>query len=372
MSVKEDEFDALEQRVRAIEEEIEKDNIEDAKRDEWIKKYNELAEKHGWTKYGGEPVGGGGGGGGGSDPEPPKPTEGIVKPGGWGASQDAKGWTVTNMRDPTTEFKVVDSSSPPINVATNFTTENNARTYIAWHQWKQRQSEPGPGPGPTPVPTGGEIYPTKPGTQPRTDFKYKRTMTNQSSQKNIPRDTFWMDGWDKMNQECTGIFKIDWSKDDEFDWKLCGGNHSSSNAKAGRCYPIGVETGGGAFLAKEYPEHPKTPKFFNKIKKAPGAPTVGNINHKFIGLKAITYVKNNNLNIECWVDTDPLDASGNAKNGWKKYFTAVDDGSWAGAPYLTNQGVEAGSKGIVYMRIDFVKDKTDAKFMSVREIVPPA
>ena len=119
--------------------------------EEWIKKDENLAKlatdfyaiqpgKDPWEEDGATPP-----------PEPMQPpTEGFIKPGGWGANQDAKTWKSTSMKDKPEMFKVVDDADK--NVATDFTTEDNANYYIEYYQWLEQNPEPEPEPGPDPTP----------------------------------------------------------------------------------------------------------------------------------------------------------------------------------------------------------------------------
>ena len=52
-----------------------------------------------------------------------------------GAKDDAGIWTVSRMNNPTTKFKVVDNSDPPINVAHMFNSEESAQQYIDHYRW---------------------------------------------------------------------------------------------------------------------------------------------------------------------------------------------------------------------------------------------
>ena len=147
--------------------------------EEWIKKDENLAKlatdfyaiqpgKDPWEEDGATPP-----------PEPMQPpTEGFIKPGGWGANQDPKTWKHTAMKDKPEMFKVVDDADK--NVATDFTTEDNAKYYIEYYQWLEQNPEPEPEPGPEPEPApSGELdkegvlmlYPTKQGRQ---GILYKR------------------------------------------------------------------------------------------------------------------------------------------------------------------------------------------------------
>ena len=64
--------------------------------------------------------------------EPTKPTQGTVKKGGWGANMDPKTWMRTAMKDDPKLFKVTDENKK--NVATHFTTAENADNFIKFFQ----------------------------------------------------------------------------------------------------------------------------------------------------------------------------------------------------------------------------------------------
>ena len=79
------------------------------------------------------------------------PTEGFIKePSGWGANQDPKVWNIyiyeRQARD------VQSSRRPDKNVATDFTTEDNAKYYIEYYQSLEQNPEPEPEPEPGPEP----------------------------------------------------------------------------------------------------------------------------------------------------------------------------------------------------------------------------
>ena len=152
-----------------------------------------------------------------------------------------------------------------------------------------------------------------------------------------------------------------------------GGPHNDDNPKAGRCYAIGVNINGTAHLAKEYPKHPSTPKFYDKVKYADSSfKSLGSLQNKSFGLKVITYATaKSTLMIECWVDKDG-EVNGKPANNWKLFFTAEDDGNWEGPPYLENQGLANNDKAMGwYVRMDTVTKKTIATCMGGREIISP-
>jgi hypothetical protein len=85
------------------------------------------------------------------EPAPPilKPAEGsyVIKPGGWGATENPNAWKIVNMRDFPELLKIVDVAEK--NVATNFTTKEIAQQYIDYSKahWEEEDdpqaNEPG-------------------------------------------------------------------------------------------------------------------------------------------------------------------------------------------------------------------------------------
>jgi hypothetical protein len=204
--------------------------------------------------------------------------------------------------------------------------------------------------------------------------EYKRTLNNQSTEKNIPRDTFWINHVEIMNKEITSYLNIDLIKPDQVSNKFHGGDHSDKHPKQGRCYGVGVKSDGSPHLEKEVPQHSKTPKFPNKVNLFdPNFTSINEIKGRMIGYKVCTWITpNNKVHMELHVDTDGLKADGTPSNNWKPFFWAEDDGSWQDSPYLINQGTANGGFGIDYLRIDHVGEKTKVYGRSVREIQPPA
>jgi hypothetical protein len=203
------------------------------------------------------------------------------------------------------------------------------------------------------------------------DVSYKRSLNNQSNEKNIPRDTFTIDlkGKDPPAYEISYYATVDFKKADQESNKNDGGTHSDKNAKAGRCYGLGCTSDGDPHLEKEYPKHPTTPKFYKKVKLAdPNFKNIGNVKGKSIGFKIIKQNKNNKtVFFEVWVDTTGM-VNGQPANNWKLWWTAEDDGTWAGDPYLKNQGLANNDKALDQLRIDHVGKKTELYGRSVREI----
>jgi hypothetical protein len=119
---------------------------------------------------------------------PEKPTEmGKVKEGGWGANNDAKVWKVAKMQNPPNLFKVVDDKG--VNVATDFTTEQNAQKYIDFKLKEGTLPDQGhklePGNGPT-IPPGNRKEKTVNYPQPKTTDSKARSIQfdSQAASKN--------------------------------------------------------------------------------------------------------------------------------------------------------------------------------------------
>ncbi len=200
----------------------------------------------------------------------------------------------------------------------------------------------------------------------------------------LERDEFYLEDVAVVDGEYTAYIKLDTQEDydDEVSFKLRGGKHNDEHRLAGRCYAIGAEFDGDPHLAKEYPEHPKTPNFQNEIKIADGANrNVGDLNGRWIGLKVIIYNENkdNKVKIEVYVDNKGLLDNHNPANDWKLWWTATDNGDWinddgkkGGNPYSELQGKKGGTHEMVYIRIDKMKEKgqSEIKYESVREINP--
>ena len=315
-------------------------------------------------------------------PEPMKPPEeGFIKEGGWGANQDPKLWKSTSMKDKPQMFKVVDDADK--NVATDFTTQANADYYIEYYKWLEQNPEPEPPqpePGPEP-PTAGldkegvlMLYPTKQGGKEyyTKDYSYKRSAHGQASKPElgkIPRDTFTLTDVDFMVGEYTFIGKIDFTSPDDFSFKIGSLGHSGNDPDGeGQCYSLGISSIGTVHMSKETPRHPKTPNFDKKVTIEPGMPkSLGQISNKTFGCKGVMQFVDGgkNVQIDVYVDMDPLDAQGKPKNGWKKWFSAKDDGTWENKPQTF---FAKGKTQTLYHRIDNVGAKTEMKYASARAI----
>jgi hypothetical protein len=304
-----------------------------------------------------------------------EPTEGTILHGGWGANQDPKIWNVISMNDKPEFFKVVDNNG--INVATDFTTEANAKYYIEYFQSIEDEDDNPPSPHNSsqldkegvqmllPTKIGGKEYYTK-------DYSYRRSKHGQKSKPElgkIPRDTFTLKNVPFMQAEYTFVGKIDFTSDDDFSFKVGSKNHSGNDPDGeGQCYSFGISSNGKVHLSKETPRHPKTPNFDSKVKVESGmAKSLGNISNKVFGCKGLLQFVDDNTNvlISVYVDIDPIDKNGKANNNWKLWWTAKDDGSWKNKPQTF---FAKGNDQTLYHRIDHVGKKTETYFMSAREI----
>ena len=318
------------------------------------------------------------------DTKPPDvmepPTEGFIKPGGWGANQDPNTWKSTSMKDKPEMFKVVDDADK--NVATDFTTKENADYYIEYYKWLEQTEEPEPPePEPGPGPSGEldkegvlMLYPTKSGGKEyyTNDYEYKRSSHGQASKPElgkIPRDTYWLDDVPFMQGEYTFIGKVDFTNPDDFSFKVGSLNHSGSDPEGeGQCYSFGISSTGTVHMSKETPRHPKTPNFDKQAHVEPGMPkSLGPISNKTFGCKGVFQIVDGGKNvlIDVYVDMDPLDSQGKPKNNWKKWFSAKDDGTWENKPQTT---FAKGNTQKLFHRIDNVGAKTIMNFGSARAI----
>ena len=334
------------------------------------------------------------------DPEPKdptKPTEGFIKPEGWGADLKNKdAWHVVNMRDFPEQFKVVDAAGK--NVATNFKTKEAADNFINFY--KTHPFPPTPEPEPT-DPTDPQpppvidpnakvdaqgvvmIYAPKVGGQVVT-----ATETNQkeSSHNTGSRTSLYSNKpYSAISGEITEYFVMDLSDDDEQNApKLLSGGHTGSGdndeTRQGQCYAVGVNQNGSLHLAKEYPHHPTTPKAYNKIQYLdPNWKNLGSIKNKFVGMKIIYFPIEKNgkkgMHMEWWFDKKALE-TGKKENDWKQMAFAEDFGDWGsqfGPPHLENMGVKYKGKIMgFYIRIDTPKKPVKFSHQGQHELeIPP-
>lgn len=308
--------------------------------------------------------------------EPPKPEPGTftVKEGGWGANQDPSTWTVTNMKDPATKFKVVDDQQK--NVATEFTTHDNAQSYIDYAKWlKANPPEPKPGNGSTPTPTPPigdgkgldqfgirKIFADGPNKIVETNFKIREFERHYQSNKpsensveytNVSKDII-------QNVEVTIYQKINGFKKepDTISLKLGGPDHKDG----ARFWIIpDFSTSGDPKRTLEiedpHPEnHPVNPKPLTKYDSIVG---------KWFGYKGISYqVDDKTRHVESWIHfpVKDIDKVSEEQDKWQKYME-----------YDTDKEKKNYSKFLgknTTSRLDGPKkgDLPEYKYASVREI----
>lgn len=305
---------------------------------------------------------------------PPVPAEGHIKPGGWGASQDAETWEVVTMLDDPTLFKVVDANN--VNVAHNFNTKAEAEGFILYNKWKQTQTNPPPTcPAgqhwdstlgkcvddviiPPPPPPTGDVKEIYPGTGAKAEFYYKSSNAGRAQWKSdLPK--CW------LSQEATAYLKIARVSNtgEEVSIKLRGGNHGSP-ASEGSCYIIGIGYDGSVNCQYEKP-HPSNHSLSSTT--ITSKPLGSNIIGKWFGIKGIVYQQGNVDKIECWIDKGGLTADGKAINDWVKFWETTSN-VFVGRC----NGGSGGEKALI--RLDDVSGNperdVEIKFASVRELKP--
>lgn len=285
------------------------------------------------------------------------PDNGYVKPGGWGASTDANTWTITNMKDTPTLFKIVDSAGK--NVAVNFRSQAGAQAYIDAHK--------GTTPPPPPPPSGDKdqfgirkIFPDKAGGQVNTNGSARYFTRHYASGK--PDDptveyTVTMPSGHQQDLECTCIVEMTgMNHNDTVDWKTRGPAHQDGSGKAWYC--IDQETNGGNSGTKFQVERPHPSMHDNSSKVSVTGYSPPNLSSAKFGWKGITVnMSDNDVYIACWINMTPDDES-----GWRKIWDVHDKGQ------ITDGQITPPTGGNVQIRIDGIKGKPLFTKGSVREI----
>lgn len=241
------------------------------------------------------------------DPEPTdptKPTEGIVKSGGWGANMDPKVWVRTVMKDFPDQFKVTDGTK---NVATNFKTTETADNFIKYFQRHPEEvskffdvttppttgGEGGTGTVP-PAPAGAEFPYAITG---RYTDSTQRGPTKRNYASGKPSD--WTIEKNTKNLAYDNLMSVvdvtigpaaEWEHDDNINIKI-GGTHMGSGWFSNTISIYKGESG----LGKEE-EHPHTDSNVVKGK------VYGDLRGKRVKVAA-TYFKSNNRT-EYWIFKD--------------------------------------------------------------------
>lgn len=310
------------------------------------------------------------------EPGPDQPSEeGYIKPGGWGANADPKSWKVSPMKNPASDFKVVDDMG--VNVATNFHTVIAANTYVTTHQASPKDCLPGfhkdangdciPDKAP---PTGnadkfGIIMIKKSAASGKfeTDFKLEEKERNYRSGKPSEWSCEYTNVSPEIiqNVEATCYQKINGFKTNEADsisWKLNGPDH-----KDGARFwiiPDYMTDGSGKKTLEIEDPHPS-----NKgINPKPMSPIGGSLVGKWIGFKGISQqTKDGKRHVESWIHypVTNIDNIAAEQGEWRQYITYETD-----PKYLTATGKNTTS------RLDGTKKGSppDYKYASVREIEP--
>jgi hypothetical protein len=184
------------------------------------------------------------------------------------------------------------------------------------------------------------------------------------NQQELAKKGYMQDPRDWRNVEMTGFVKVNSaSTNDNFAWYARGGKHNDSNGGCeGTSYKGGLFYDGKARFAKEQ-QHPNGYSFTKSLS------VTDSLYGKWIGFKTVMY--NNaqgNVVLQMWLNEN------SDKVTWKKVYEHVDSGGWGsdgdmcgGSP---DQKVTWGGP-ISTFRWDSATN-VDFKWMSVREIQPPA
>jgi hypothetical protein len=328
--------------------------------------------------------------------EPPIPKSCSIKAGGWGSVSDKnpEEWTAVAMEKSAGKWKGIGKDKK--NVFHMCDSKEDANAFITRKIWESKQAPPPveppvepPTEPPVEPPTTGDgssialVYPAKTGGQVVAKTEYKRSTHNQSNQKNIPRDSFYSvpkDFFKASNAQIAGYFNVDFQREDELSFKILGGGHGDDNPEAGRCYAIGINIDPGKatvpHIAKEYPKHPTTPKFYDKAKLGEIKTPLQDLNRKTFGMRLNYWVTSKKtlagrLDLDLSVLDKKVSDLKECPNKWQTFFTFEDDGSWTGEPYLENQGLKFKDIALGwYIRIDNIKAKTETAFLQGIETAP--
>ena len=295
------------------------------------------------------------------DPEPPtptpeKPTEGVIKEGGWGADLvNKKAWKVVNMRDFPELFKVVDAAGK--NVATNFTKKETAEGFIAYfqnHDFPPKDGptdptpnpEPNPNPNPTPG-SGTDKFGTKLLVSDGKEIEYK---VNNNFRDDGKRFDLKVGDWPQS--EAQGYFRFTKDPvDDEVSIKWSVVPHSGSNHV--RCYDSGVSIKDGKARLRWEDPHPE---YSSALGTGKGEPLPAG---KWIGYKGTKTVSGDSVTIKLYQDTGDNETA--PSNQWKEIFSHTD-----------TKYKETGPHPYVTLRIDDPKKQgqknLEAKWISVAKI----
>jgi hypothetical protein len=266
------------------------------------------------------------------DPTKEKPKEGTIKEGGWGGNVDPKTWKVTEMRNPSDQFKVVDDKG--VNIATNFTTMQFAQNFINYflvnpfppEEEEQGEGgtgggeqEPGGGAGGNGGSGGGDVVVGK----GKDKFGSQLLVSDGKEVEYAIKDNLRDDGQrfdgdvgDWPQSEATGYFMFTKDPvDDEVSIKWSEMKHSGSNDV--QCYDSGVSIKDGkARLRFENPH----PDYSGNLGSGQGTPMKAG---KWYGYKGAKIVNSDGtVTIKLWQSVG--DNETKPANDWKEIFSYTD------------------------------------------------
>lgn len=256
-----------------------------------------------------------------TNPNVPQPTEGTIKPGGWGANlTDKTAWKVINMKDFPEQFKIVDGAGK--NVATNFTTKQAAEGFIAYfqtHPFPPVETEPPVDPNEPPVDPNQPPVPPASGTD-----KYGTKLLVSDGKEIVyeVKNNFRDDGkrfdanvGDWPSSEPTVYFRFTKDPvDDEISIKFSEKSHSGSNMT--QCYDLGLDIQSGKTRMRFEAEHPS---YSGNIGGGQGTPQ----GTKWFGYKAAKIVNaDGTVTVKYWQDTG--DNETKPSNTWKEVYSHID------------------------------------------------
>lgn len=299
--------------------------------------------------------------------EPPKPTEGTEKVGGWGGNPDPDQWKPVVMKKPNNEFKVVDAAGK--NIVTNFTTMLNAIGYIDYYRWKKHHDLPPP-PPPPPGPTGNKdqfgilmICPSASSGKFETNFKLEEKMRNYNSGKDSEWSTEYTNVSPEViqNQEVTVYEHINGFKKEADTISLKMGGPDHQDGARFWVIPDFSTTGDPKRTLEIEDPHPHN----IGIDPKPASEIGGSIVNKWIGYKGISYqLPSGKRRVESWIHfpVTEIENVASEQDKWRLYMSYETD-----SKYFKFLGKNTTS------RLDGVikGDPPNYKFASVREITPP-
>jgi hypothetical protein len=258
-----------------------------------------------------------------TDSDIKKPVEGKIKPGGWGAKNDANSWQVAKMKDNPNLFKIVDDQN--MNVATDFSNEQSAQNFIAYYKKNKFPPEE------TGILQSGGNGITKYGVK-LTYSDGQKTLYDHEVDPRPGKDDgirYNFNGLKKgefASAELIGYFKFTKDPvDDEVSGKFSYMSHSDHNEV--QCYDMGV--GIQEKKSRLRFENPH-PDYTGNLAEGQKDPVL--LNDKWIGYKFIKKV-NPDGTILCEAYQDVGDNEGEKPaNNWVRIFTHTDDEFKKGNP----------------------------------------